>query len=318
MSPDGRVAYAAGPTAVVQQFRLERNTRSHNLIFRYHKANMLAHDETTGLSVSSYGISGSGRAELAAVVGRRRFVTPNDAELELGVDAHVAARKLAHWAEKGWLRRVRRGLYIPVPVEAERPESWSQDAVIVATRVWAPCYFTGWTAAGHWSLTEQVFRTVVMKTTRRVRSAHVRLLDTDYLLAHTTEDLMMWGLESSWHEETRINFADPARTMIDILDAPRIAGGIRHAAEILNAYLDEHEGERLIEYADRLGNRTVFKRLGYLLEAGRSEEPGLLAACKKRLSSGVALLDPDGPRQGPRVSKWDLRANVRVAPEGPS
>jgi hypothetical protein len=31
----------------------------------------------------------------------------------------MAARELAHWAERGWLRKVRRGLCIPVPVEAE-------------------------------------------------------------------------------------------------------------------------------------------------------------------------------------------------------
>jgi predicted transcriptional regulator of viral defense system len=80
----------------------------------------------------------------------------------------------------------------------------------------------------------------------------------------------------------------------------------------VSAYLDEHDRDQLVEYGDRLGNRTVFKRLWYLVEALGREEPGLLEACRKRLSSGMALLDPDGPRQAPRVSRWGLRANVRV------
>jgi predicted transcriptional regulator of viral defense system len=267
---------------------------------------------------SSHGISGAGRAELAAVAGRRRFISPQDVASELGVDPHVAARRLAHWAEKGWLRRVRRGLYIPVPVEAEHPGGWSQDALVVATAVWSPCYFTGWTAASHWSLTEQTFRTTVLKTTQRVRAAEARLLDADYLLTHVGEGAMTWGLESVWHEEIRLQIADPARTVIDILDAPRIGGGIRHAAEILGAYLDDYDALRLVGYGERLGNRAVFKRLGFLVEVLGRDEPALISACRTRLSAGLALLDPDAPPDGPRVSSWGLRANVRISPMAPS
>ena len=37
--------------------------------------------------------------------------------------------------------------------------------------------------------------------------------------------------------------------------------------------LDEHDGERLVQYALRLGNRAVLKRSGYLLESPGSDEP---------------------------------------------
>src|SRR5438105_1406370 len=96
------------------------------------------------------GISPSGRAELAALLGSgRRFVTPADVVGELGVDAETAAKKLSRWAAQGWLRRARRGLYIPVPIDAANPAAWSEDSLIVAAAVWSPCYFTGWTAANH-------------------------------------------------------------------------------------------------------------------------------------------------------------------------
>jgi predicted transcriptional regulator of viral defense system len=284
----------------------------------YRESNIFALKEANGLLMSSHGISGAGRAELAAVAGRRRFIAPADVAVELGVDRQVAARRLAHWAEKGWLRRVRRGLYIPVPVEAERPEGWSQDALVVAAATWSPCYFTGWTAASHWGLTEQMFRTTVVKTTQRVRRSEVRLLDSDYLLMHVAENRLAWGMRTSWNEDVRLQIADPTRTVVDILDTPRIGGGIRHAAEILDAYLNNEDSARLIEYAERLGNRAVFKRLGYLTEALGCDEPELIAACRARLSAGIVLLDPDAPQGGPRTPKWGLRANVRVAPQSPS
>src|ERR1700678_1536301 len=74
--------------------------------------------------------------------------------------------------------------------------SWSEDALVVAAEVWNPCYFTGWTAAQHWALTEQVFRTTVLKTSERVRAATVRLLDHDYLVGHIEPESLSWGLQA--------------------------------------------------------------------------------------------------------------------------
>lgn len=79
------------------------------------------------------GISARGRAELARVMGvDRRFVAPQDPVDTLGTDADTAAKKLSRWAEDGWVRRVRRGLYIPVPVDAANPAAWSEDPLLVA------------------------------------------------------------------------------------------------------------------------------------------------------------------------------------------
>jgi predicted transcriptional regulator of viral defense system len=258
------------------------------------------------------GINQASRVELARVVRGRRFIRPSDAGVALGIDDRVAARKLAHWTDAGWMRRVRRGLYIPVPVDVEHPGTWVDDAMVVATTVWEPCYFTGWTAANHWGLTEQTFRTVVLKTTVRVRQSKVAILDRNYLLAHVLPEQMEWGLATHWQEDTRVQLADPARTVIDCLDAPRLGGGIRHSADILAAYLADNDGSRLIEYTERLGNRTVFKRLGYLLEQlGQGDSP-LVQESLDRLSSGVSALDPDGPEHGERSARWRLRINARI------
>ncbi len=265
------------------------------------------------------GISSRGRAELATVLGSgRRFVTPTDVVEALGVDADAAAKKLSRWAEDGWVRRVRRGLYIGVPVEAPNPSSWSEDALVVAAEVWSPCYFTGWTAAHHWALTEQVFRTTVLRTSERVRTAAVRLLDHDYLVGHVDPGLLSWGLKSEWRDGARLRFADPARTVVDILDRPKIGGGIRHVADVLGAYLDEYDPTLVVAVGDRLGNGAVFKRLGYLVEALGFDRPELLSACEERVSSGISSLDPDGPSGGRRVMRWGLRANVAVVQEGAS
>jgi predicted transcriptional regulator of viral defense system len=269
--------------------------------------------------MSTSGISGRGRAELArTLAGGRRFVTPEVVASALGIDAATAAKKLSRWTEEGWLRRARRGLYVPVPVDVADPRSWSEDPLVLADAVWAPCYFTGWTAASQWALTEQTFRTTVVRTTQRVRRSTQRLLDHEYLVGHTKERHMTWGLVASWRGERRLWVADPARVVIDVLDDPALGGGIRHIAEILETYLAQHPAETLIDYGDRLGNRTVFKRLGYLVQVTDLDVDNLVASCAARISTGVSLLDPTGPEESDRVPEWGLRVNVRISRAEPS
>lgn len=266
--------------------------------------------------VVTAGISGSGRAELANVLeGGRRFVTSAQAATALGLDPNTAAKKLARWADNGWLRRVRRGLYLAVPADAGEPSAWTEDPLVVAVQVW-PGYFTGWTAASHWSLSDQVFRTTVLKTTARVRASTVRLLDHEYLIFSAGD--MSWGLKTHWSGEYRLRFADPARTVVEILDAPGIGGGIRHGVEILSAYLEERDPQLLLTYADKLGNRTIFKRLGYLSEALGLGSAAVIGRCHDRVSKGVSALDPSGPPGGPISTRWGLRLNVRVEAQEPS
>lgn len=265
------------------------------------------------------GLSAEGRALLTRVLGRgRRLVTVDVAVEALEVGRTEAARRLAAWAEQGWLRRVRRGLYVPVPVDAERPGAWSDDPLYLADAVWSLCVVTGWTSANHWGLTDQVFRTTVIKTEQRVRRARQRLAGHEYLLTHAKASELDWGERTEWRHDRRIRIADPARTVVDVLDDPRLGGGMRLIAEIVEEYLVDGDPTLLVDYGDRLGNRAVFKRLGFLVEELGYALPTLIAACLARRSTGIVLLDPSASPMGRREPRWGLRVNVALEPGGVS
>src|SRR6202035_916571 len=107
--------------------------------------------------------------------------------------------------------------------------------------------------------TEQVFRTLLVVTARRVRH---RDLDVQGLPFHLTvrDQEAMFGTVSVWRGQNRVPVSDPSRTVIDVLDDPRLGGGIRTVADVLREYLQgEHrDDDQLVEYGDRLGNRAVF------------------------------------------------------------
>ena len=66
-----------------------------------------------------------------------------------------------------------------------------------------------------------------------------------------------------------------------------------------------------MSYADRLGNRAVFKRFGYLAERLLVDEE-LLASCEDKLSEGFSALDPTQAKEGPRSQRWRLIVNVQL------
>jgi hypothetical protein len=55
---------------------------------------------------------------------------------------------------------------------ADQPHQVAGDAPPVGG---SPCYIGGWSACAHWGLTEQVFRTLLVVTARRVRHRDVEI-----------------------------------------------------------------------------------------------------------------------------------------------
>ncbi len=226
-----------------------------------------------------------------------------------------ARRLLAHLASQGWLTRIRPTLYTTVPLDATDPAEWREDPWIVAARTFEPGYIGGWSAAEHHGLTEQLFRDIVVFTAYPARERHPVIQGTPYRVKVVAEE-KLFGTTFVWRGRVRITVSDPTRTVVDILDAPSLGGGIRHVAEIVETYFAEsfRDDRRLLEYAGRLGNRTVYKRLGYLIEVLGIDALELIAACLERLSSGFSLLDPSLPAQGHFTRRWNLRLNATIVP----
>jgi predicted transcriptional regulator of viral defense system len=102
--------------------------------------------------------------------------------------------------------------------------------------------------------------------------------------------------------------------LVDVLDDPANGGGIRHVAEVVDAYFrsGHRDDDQLVVYCEEFGNRTVFKRLGYIIEALSVDAPAVAQACIDRISRGISRLDPHGPTGGPILTRWNLRINAEI------
>lgn len=231
----------------------------------------------------------------------------------LGIGLDKARRLVAYWVARGWLTRIKKGLFITVPLGAVNPAERKENPWIVASVVFDPCYIGGWSACEYWSLTDQIFKDIVVFSSKKPRRKKLEIQGTTYIVKNIKTE-KMFGTKTVWLEQTRINLSDPSRTLVDILNEPYLGGGIRNVAIILKEYFEgeNRDESKILEYIAKLGNRTVCKRLGYLMEFLKIDAPKTIAVCEKNISSGYSSLEPSLPPKGKILRRWNLRINAKL------
>ena len=253
------------------------------------------------------GIGKIDRQRMAVIIrGTKGTISVDDAAKILKVESTNAAKMLSRWSKKGWMSRIRRGLYISVPLESRSADVTIEDPWLIADRLFSPCYIGGWSAAEYFDLTEQIFNTIVVMTNKKPRDRKPVIKGTKFLLRSVPEKAM-FGLKPVWRGQVKISVSDPTRTILDLLIDPVFGGGIRSAKDMFVNYMQSKNKnlEQLIEYGEQLGNGAVFKRLGFLLERIAPDETKALEECRKRLTAGNAKLDPK-LNNTKLVTRWRL------------
>lgn len=224
---------------------------------------------------------------------------------------------LSRLARKGWLRRLRRGAYAVVPFAPGAPAPPPEDPLAVASYLFEPCYVSGWSAAHHWGLAAEAPDAVYLFSAKPQRRGERLVAGTAYRVRRAPKD-HLFGTESVKAGAATVEIADPHRTLIDVLDAPEMAGGGERMLDIAAAYWQRPDADPqlLLKYALKIGRGTVFKRLGYTAECYGDPNEDWLLVCRDLLSKGVSLLDPAGPDDGPIVTRWRIRDNL-PEPEEP-
>ena len=232
----------------------------------------------------------------------------------LSISIKKARRLVAYWVSRGWLVRIKKGLFSTVPLGSIDPYKRKEEPWIVANAVFEPCYIGGWSACEYWGLTDQIFKDIVVFTLRKLRKRELDIQDTKFIIRNISKE-KLFGMKPVWKGQAKINVSDPSRTIADILNEPYLGGGIRNVASIFGEYLESEDRDltKLTAYILKLGNGTIFKRLGFLLESLKINLPELIEICKKNMTSGYSVLDPSLPSKGKLLRRWSLLINSETS-----
>jgi len=236
----------------------------------------------------------------------RDLFSIGQAQQELGADAPYAANILYRLAAKGWLQRIERGKYRLIPLEAGPEAQWAEHEFRIAAALVAPYYLAYATALAHYGYTERALNPIWIATTR---AREPLILDGITYRFVGLNARKFFGYTHIQVMETLIALAEREKALADGFDHPEYCGGVIEAAKGLWYGRDEIDLERLVAYGRRLANRSALKRLGFWLDQLGIADLGI----RTQLAPGdrnYPLLDPSGPRQGRKDTRWRLIVNI--------
>lgn len=223
----------------------------------------------------------------------------------------ASARSLIrHAVDRGVVSRLEPGLFVLVPPELGRATEFAGNPYVVARQLAADDeYFISHASAMelHRMVTHPQF-VIFTSATKRVRNRTIHGTEYRFVLIRRED---AFGVTTHWiSKQDSVKVSDIERTVIDGLRLPAYCGGVTEVAKGLWMRRTDVKPERLIEYALRLGNGAVVRRLGYLLDLYKLATPEELERIRHSLTATYAVLDPMLPAEGAHVSGWRLRVNV--------
>lgn len=258
------------------------------------------------------GLSSQERRILGAFVASEKVVV----RVEDVQEVHPVSRKAANLLlsrlhQKGWLRRLKRGVYRPVPLESETTQPAIEDAWLLAMELFAPCYISGWSAAEHWDLTEQIFNSISLVTGHPQRTSSQEVAGVRFRTRSIAPE-RIFGTRRTWIGSQTVEVADRHRLIIDVLDAPDFGGGARHTMDVVDSYWrsEHHDAQKLLEYGLRYGRGAVLKRMGFSAERAGVVSNEWLNEVEAHLTKGVIRLDPQGSSEARLNSRWQVKVNI--------
>ena len=179
------------------------------------------------------------------------------------------------------IRRIEKGKY-----------TLHEDVLIFASHIVIPSYISLWTALRYYNMTQQQPTSFFILS--RIKRKNINNLNINFL---STKH--MFGYKKERYSDFDIFMASPEKAIIDSLLFKLPIEDIKIALE-----KESIDFKRLSEYAKKTKNKSLIKRLGYLLEKEKNNSYAL-----KALDNNYILLNYLGGKKGKKDKKWKLIIN---------
>jgi predicted transcriptional regulator of viral defense system len=214
-----------------------------------------------------------------------------------------AYRIAARLAAQGLADEIEKGKYLLLGLE---PEVVLSNPLYIGSQIVSPGYVSYWSALHLHGFCAQAPLTTFVATTKKKRPVDYRGLRFRFV---TIKPHKFFGYRRENVGGLPVVVADEAKALVDSLDLPTYAGRTGYVADALRAALEPGgapavDVDTLIEYANRMANRTLGSRLGFLLEGLGYPADGLVR------SHSPVKLDPSRPREGQTSARWQVVVNV--------
>lgn len=235
------------------------------------------------------------------------------AELRQALGASEAyARYLAHrLVKKGWLERLRPGLFQLVPASRGREGVADTNPLAAGAVLVSPYFFSFGTACTHHGLTEQSFAEVYVACQEHRRAEFIR--GKRYVFVYVPKQRFA-GFDEVTVLGEPVQMATLERALLDAIDRPQSAGGMGEVSRIAARAAGRVSWEKLLDLARTWQSSALVQRLGYLFDLHQVDIPARARGALLELVREKSKIQLGSRRRwgtsGKLVRPWNVVENV--------
>jgi predicted transcriptional regulator of viral defense system len=228
------------------------------------------------------------KIEIIKILEKYPLFTFNEFVRITGKTSEYARNYLYRLKKEGLIFQIERGKYTVF-----------DDTMIFSSHIVIPSFISFWTAFRFYNFTEQLPVDIMIaspksKKTIDFQGTKIRFFKTKH----------MWGYKKQRYMDFDILVAEREKCIIDSLLMKNTIFD-----EIVKAIgTKEFDSKKLVEYAIKTKNKSLMKRIGYLMGKFGFETEELI----KHLDNNYILLDWNGIKKGERNKKWKIIVNRRL------
>ncbi len=213
------------------------------------------------------------------------------------------ARNIASdMVKKNIAERVKPGLYIRIPESILlNKKLYREDAILIANKSIKKGYLSHYTALYLHGLAERYTKKIYITSSKHHRDIVYHDITIKYVY---TNPKRYFGIETIEYSNEKITISNIERTIIDVINKPWYSGGWRETINCLKN-IENINWEKLLKYIIRFNNKTLARKIGYIIENLEYSIPDNI---KKKIKewSGENIYYFDNHRKGFLDKNWNI------------
>src|SRR5580658_668981 len=228
------------------------------------------------------------------------------------VGSEPTARKvIRNLLKKGWFARLIGGRYLFLPPQYGPENLGENNALALAAAIVDPSYVGWWAAASFHGLTTQKPMSIAVATLRQVPARTVEGAQVRFVKL-TPRKFFGSAVYNVYGRDLAIS--TPAKTVVDCLDHPELAGGPAELTRIVHGSAATVDAQEIGRAALRMESTALLQRLGFLTDLVGWHWPDNLrgeirSAIPKSARSVLGRVDRREDHVG-YVADWGLFVNA--------
>lgn len=205
---------------------------------------------------------GPNEAKVALSLREQERTTVRAAEIiELLGNEQTARKVIRNLIRKGWLTRLVAGRYLFLPPEHGPENLGENNALALASAVVEPSYVGWWAAASYHGFTTQMPVTISVAVRRQMLP---RTIEGNEIRFVQVIERKFFGFQPYDLYGRKAVLSTPAKTLVDCLDRPDLAGGPSEVTRIVYGASRDTDPQEAVETALRMKSTALLQRLGFL------------------------------------------------------